>query len=809
MRITPLALAAGLLANGAAAWGQGATPPAVPASAAAPASAASAASAAGGLQASERLRSLPRGAAAAQLPTLMMAQRLSSQPDLQTVAEGKAEFRRGGMVIKADRLVYDSAEDLASATGQVRISRDGAVYSGPEMQLHVQRFEGWFLDPTFEFTQFGAGGHAERIDFLDGARSRATKAEYTSCRRDGPEEPAWVLRTDSVTLDLDANEGVAEGAVLRFLDTPILALPSLSFPLGDTRLSGWLPPTFDTDNRSGVEIAVPYYWNLAPNRDATITPRVITRRGLGLNGEYRYLEKDYKGTLNLDWLPYDRLTGRAREALQWTHEGALGGGLRVSTEGVRVSDDDWWKDFPSATRGLTPRLLPQRAALERPFALPDGEGLVYARAMRWQVLQDTSAVLVAPYERSPQIGVRLGGEAAGLVYGAEGEFNRFSLPGGELAQAGRSGGDRWHFLGDLSYPWREPGWFVVPKASVNAATYADSGLLPNTSRRVGRVIPTFSLDGGLELERTTEAFGRSFRQTLEPRLLYVLTPYRQQSQLPDYDAAAKDFNFNSIYSTNQFSGIDRVSDANLITAGVTTRFVDANSGAEALRLGLVQRYLFRPQRETAQADGTPDGPAVDKKLSDALLLGSTNLLPSWVLDGSVQYSPDTGRSVRTVIGMRYTPGPFQTVSATYRLTRGLTEQMELGWQWPVWSRQPASNRATGRSSSSASGNSCTGTLYAVGRLNYSLLDSRITDSIFGVEYDAGCWIGRIVAERLSTGSSQATTRLMLQLELVGLSRIGSNPLQVLKDNIPGYRLLRQDRSSASPTDDRLPDASNE
>ena len=318
--------------------------------------------------------------------------------------------------------------------------------------------------------------------------------------------------------------------------------------------------------------------------------------------------------------------------------------------------------------------------------------------------------------------------------------------------------------------------------------------------RATRSIPSFSLDAGFELERSTEAFGRRLHQTLEPRILYVNTPYRAQSQLPNYDSAAKDFNFVSLYSDNSFSGVDRVSDANQLTAGFTTKLVDAQSGAEVLRLGLVQRYLFRTQRVTGQADGTPDGLPLEQRLSDALLAGSTSVLPGWTLDAAVQYSPDIRRSVRSIVGARYSPGPFRTVSTTYRLARGLSEQLELGWQWPVWGTAPGSGRAALANLSAAG---CGGAWYSVGRINYSLKDRRVTDSVLGVEYDAGCWIGRVVFEQLSTGRSQATTRLLLQLELVGLSRIGSNPLQVLKDNIPGYRLLRESLGSGYPsTEDR-------
>jgi len=770
--LTPLALAAGLLAGAAVARAQGT--PAVE------------------LAPSPALQPLPRGEAARQLPIVLRADRIRNQPELETVAEGAVEFRRGGLVIRADRLAYDTPQDLASATGHVRVSRGGVIYSGPELQLRVQRFEGYFLQPEFEFTQLGAGGRAARIDFIDSARAQATRAEYTSCPRDSPEPPAWLLRADSVRLDLDRNEGVAEGAVLRFLDVPILALPALSFPLSDDRKSGWLPPSVNTDNRSGIEVSVPYYWNIAPNRDATLTPRLISRRGLGLDTEFRYLEPSDEGTLSLDWLPNDRLTRTARQSLQWNHEGRAFGRLRYGAGLVRVSDDEWWKDFPNANRSLTPRLLPLRVFAEQPFALAGGEGLLYARALRWQVLQGSDEAVVSPYERAPQLGLRLGGMAAGWQYGGEAEFNRFALPSGAAARAGRAGGDRVHLLGHVERPWRQPGWWVVPRLSLNAATYTLPDTQPGAAKRASRAIPSFSVDAGLAFERQTRAFGRAVQQTLEPRLLYVRTPYRAQSGLPNYDAAAKDFNFVSIYTDNQFSGIDRVNDAHQLTAGVTTRFVDSASGAEALRLGLVQRVLFRTQRVTAKSDGTPDGAPLDQRFSDALLLGSTSVLPGWNLDAAVQYSPDIQRSVRSIIGARYSPGPMRTISTTYRMTRGLNEQMEVGWQWPVYGAAPGA----------AGGASCKGTWYSVGRVNYSLKDSRVTDSVLGLEYDAGCWIGRFVAERLSTGRSEATTRLMLQLELVGLSRIGSNPLRVLKDNIPGYRLLREERRGASPADDR-------
>ena len=224
------------------------------------------------LRPSPALRPAPRGDAARGLPIILNAQSVTSSPGLDALAEGHAELRRGGMVLRADTLRYEQADDLAIALGHVRISRDGNVYTGPELQLKVQRFEGFFLNPTYHFARTDAGGVAQRIDFLDEQRAVATGATYTSCPADGSGAPDWLLSTDKVHLDFAANEGIAEGAVLRFYGVPILAAPRLSFPLGDERKSGWLPPSMGLDSKSGFQFSIPYYWNIAPNRDATFTP---------------------------------------------------------------------------------------------------------------------------------------------------------------------------------------------------------------------------------------------------------------------------------------------------------------------------------------------------------------------------------------------------------------------------------------------------------------------------------------------------------------------------------------------------------
>lgn len=722
-----------------------------------------------------------RGDAARNRSIVIRADRVQARPDLDTVAEGHVEFRRSGTVIRADRITYDSADDRAVAKGNVRVSRDGNHYWGPELQLQVQRFEGFFLEPHFMLGSTGAGGTAQRFEFIDASRSVAIDASYTSCPRDGSGDPDWLLKTDRVRIDLEANEGVAEGAVLRFLGVPILAVPVMSFPLTDDRKSGWLPPTINLDSKSGLELAVPYYWNIAPNRDATVTPAVLTRRGPGLLTEFRYLEPGDQGRVELDGLPNDRLLGRDRWLADFAHTGSRDGiGLHYTVDAVRVSDDDYWKDFPRAIRSFTDRLLPITANLEQVSARYGFDSRWYLGTQRWQVLSsgDPTTEIVPPYDRSMQLGVHSAGALPlGLRLDAESEVNRFTLAEG-LPSSARANGWRWHGLASLTRPWETPGTWITPKFMLNAAAYDTDQPMPDGRMQASRLIPTFSLDTGAVFERESTWFGRPHRQTLEPRVFYSNTPFREQLTLPNFDSAPIDFNTVSVFTESAFSGIDRVSDGHQITAGATTRWLDTNTGAESLRLGIAQRYLLRDLRIT------PDGAPQTQRLSDLLLDGSTSLVPNWQFDASLQYSSELSRPVRSILGVRYLPAPFHALSATYRFARGLSEQVELGWQWPVYRGDGKANPGSGR---------CGGTLYTVGRLNYSTRDSRFTDSIAGFEYDAGCWIGRFVVERLSVGRTEATTRLLLQLELVGLSRIGTNPLQVLKDNIPGYRLLREER----------------
>jgi len=713
----------------------------------------------------------------AQLPIFISGQSITGRTDLETSVQGAAMLRKGDMVIQADHLDYYQPNDLARALGNVHVNRAGNVYEGPLLELRVDAFEGFFNQPSYQFLRNGGHGQADRVDFLDHQRAVIRNATFTTCKRLPVPDwaPDWILRAGTISLDNEENVGSAQLAVLSFKGVPLLPVPYLTFPLSDQRKSGFLPPTVGLDNVTGFELAQPYYWNIAPNRDATLTPTVMTKRGVNLGTQFRYLESDYAGSVKLDWMPADRLRDTTRWGLNLDHQAHFasrwtdsGIGLNVGLN--RVSDDNYWRDFTRTNASLTQRLLSNELALQ----WQSGAFSNSARALRWQTLQDVTAPIVPPYDRLPQITTRyaqLVGTDVNLSL--EADYTQFQS---NASLTGQPNAGRLFSLLQIERPWSGAAGSLTPRLQLHATRYQFDTPLGSGQQQANRVVPSLSLDGTVVFERDTSFFGRSLRQTLEPRAFYVNTPYRDQSLLPNYDSGANDFNLSTIFTENAFVGNDRISDSNLLTLGVTSRLLDPQTGAEAARLGVAQRLRFQNQNVTL-----PGGTPATDRISDILVGGAIHWSPRWSFDGSFQFNPDTESTVRSALSASYRPGSYRTVSAAYRFQRNASEQLDLSWQWPLSFPQIATADAGVPGSR----------WYSVGRLNYSLADRKLVNSVLGFEYDAGCWLGRIVLERLQTSTASATQRVMFQLEFVGFSRLGVSPLKTLQDNIQGYRTLRE------------------
>jgi len=545
--------------------------------------------------------------------------------------------------------------------------------------------------------------------------------------------------------------------------------------------------------QSGQEISAPYYWNIAPNRDATLYPTIMSRRGIDMAGDFRYLEPSYSGTVRGDYLPNDQLRDMDRWGISAQHAQPylplpLLGNSSLNLNINRVSDDNYWKDFAGASSSLTQRLLSNDATLGWNWS-----GVTMsARAQRWQVLQDASSPIVPPYDSAPQLTARYDRPDlwGGLDTQLRADYTHFTHSIDDLVRTSfpttpevvQPDGQRSYLLGQVSRTWQAPGWFVTPKAQAQMRYYSfDTPLATNSLDSASVTVPTASLDSGLIFERPASVFGHGFTQTLEPRAFYVYTPYRNQNYLPNYDSAQLDFNFASIYSENPYSGNDRIADNNLLTLGATTRFLDSESGAEAARFAVAQRLRFQDQQVVLPGQTTP----ISDRLSDSLFGASLSYVPQWSFDSFMQYNFKYKQSIRSTLGARYNPGDYRTVSFGYSRQQGQSEQIDLGWQWPLNNLWGDRGLNLGRGQGQGPGR-----WYSVGRLDYSLRDAALIDGIMGLEYDAGCWIGRIVMQRTQTGTD-VNKRLLFQLEFVGFSRLGSSPLETLKQNIPRYQFLRE------------------
>ncbi len=748
-------------------------------------------------------------------PLHISADSIRGQVDVRVRAEGNVELQQGENELRAREIDYTHSDGQTRAQGDVRIKHVSGSYKAERADVKLQANEGVIENTHFDFSpserveqvritegprttiQTNAGfGQAKKLRILDAERSEAQDISYSMCRKnEGPaDKQDWFFEAEHLSIDRFQNVGLAKGVRLNFLGQRFPKIPSISFALDDGRKSGWLPPSFGAESRDGFSFGIPYYWNIAPNRDATITPYLRTNRGLDLGGEFRYLEDRYSGEIQANFLPKDRLKSINRWGLNLQHRQqiTLGAGLNPIALNLlyqKVSDDDYWKDFSKSLAGLSGRLQNQRATLH--FA--QNGWTIQAGAQSWQTLQDLSDPnnsIVPPYNRLPFANVRYKYEnLKGFDVDVMADVNYFEADKTKTKQANAN---RWVGAVQVAYPIQTQGWFIKPKLGIQANRYNFDELLPQLStNRFSNVataqfiVPTFSLDAGLALERETKLGNQVVRQTLEPRAFYVYSPERQQSGIPSYDTALRDFNFASIFTENAFSGFDRVSDSHTVTLGLTSRFLQEKTGKQILKLNWAQRLRLDNQNVTL-----PSGVAVKDRLSDQLYGATMNINDQWAFDTTIQFNPDTKRTVRSLVGLRYSPSKFRTVSLAYRLQRNESEQYDFGWQWPLRDLTSVLYKEPDSDSSSKT-TDCPGSWYSVGRINYNKKDRKLANALLGLEYDAQCWVGRFVVEQTQLGSNSRNTRYMLQLELVGLSRInlGSNPLTTLKQVIPKYEIL--------------------
>jgi len=722
-------------------------------------------------------------AAKPKTPTTIEAERIEGISELEVTARGDVEFQREDLSIFSQFLRFNQEFGRVEADGGVRMQRGLDRFFGPRLRYNTLEDTGVFEESNFvmqgEVSTMRV--RAERTEFLGRNHYRITRGAFTSCE---PSREDWRIEAREFILDRENEVGSVKDARLKFFDTTLLVMPSASFSLDNQRKSGFLAPYYSQNSRRGVEVAAPYYLNLAPEYDATFIPTVMTKRGTQLKSEGRYLDRDYFGEARYEYMPQDQVLNRTRSAFSLQHMHRFSPQLWARLDLNKVSDARYFVDLSSRVNQVSAGVLQQLGQVGYSGTTRQGWGYsAFGQLQRFQTLQDPLAPITPPYDRLPQLNFTVGKTDLGGRFDliAPAEYVRFSHP--SLVE-----GDRLRVYPTLTAPYLSPGYFVTPKIGAHYAGYRLDRTQPGQSDRPAATVPWMSLDTGMIFERGVNWFGQSLTQTLEPRAFYVYAPRVNQDQIPLFDTGVPDFNFTQLFSENRFSGGDRFGDANQLTLAGTSRLLGPG-GIEMLRATIGQRYYFQDERVAL----TPGGPLRTRGESD--LLGSIGgrLGRAFTFDASMQYNQQDSRAQKYSVAARYAPEIAKVISASYRFNRDITtttlpgalptaaavgspflRQVDIAGQWPVmpgW--------------------------YAIGRFNYSFSDRRLLEGIAGVEYNAGCWVFRAAIQRLQAAAATTSSGVFFMLEFNGLGSLGSDEiLTMLRRSVPGYAVT-------NPSDPRM------
>lgn len=654
---------------------------------------------------------------------------------------GPVEIHQGNRTLSARDAHYNTNDQSVDAHGNVDYSDPTVAISGEAAQWSSVA-GGRFEHAQFNLPTRSAHGSADAIDLAANGLLTLRNVEYTAC-------PAgyhdWLLNAREIDIDQQAQVGVGHDVRVEFMGVPLMYLPVISFPVGESRKSGFLFPNFGQSTRNGLELSVPYYFNLAPNYDATVTPGIMMKRGVTLAGEFRYLTEQSRGEFKADWLPSDASAHRERSYLRFDDVTDFNESLRFETNLAAASDSNYFQDFGQGPEGTSVEYLKRVARV----TYLDDHWRASALVEQFQTIDQTILPPDRPYARAPQLLVD-GNWLFGKNWGLElaGETVEF------LRDTGAKG-LRYGFDPTLSYSWRQPGWYLVPSVGLRSIGYALSDA-PTGSASPRVIAPMGTFDAGMTFERY---FGDRV-QTLEPRVLYTYVPYRDQSSQPLFDTALPDFNLIQLFNSQRYVGGDRIADANQLALGATTRLLDTASGRQFVSATLGQIYYFSPPRVRLPNEPMTPSPAS----SD--LIGQVNIaaLGHFNVQLGEQWNPHLGESALSEIRLQYQPEADKVANIGYRYRQGLLEQVESSAAWPISSRWR---------------------LY--GREVYSLRDHGGIESLGGFEFKSCCFRVRIIARHfVATRTGSRDTSITLQLELNGLSTVGEKADAFLERSIRGY-----------------------
>ena len=703
-------------------------------------------------------------------PTDIEGDELQDTAAQKTLVQGNVQLRRGDQFLGTDRLTYNSETGDYTADGSVRYQDSGMRIVADRAEGNQESDTHTISDLRYQLIERRGNGGADRIE-LRGTQGALLGSTYSTCE---PSQRAWELRASRIDIDTEKGMGVARNATVRIGKIPVLYVPWLTFPIDDRRRTGLLYPSISLSGRNGFDWKQPIYINLAPNYDATLTPRIMSDRGIVLGGQFRWLYEQGRGEMSGNWMPKDKLPENdpARYLLAPNGAPIAGATLPDSNRGQFglgathnfnpswyasaalgwVSDTHYLEDFSNSLYGVSSYSIRSEAGL-----FGRGENWTAAlMADHYQLADYTLTEANLPFDRLPRA-VAHWAMPFGRVFeaGIDAEGVRFDH---EVFDAG----SRLDLKPYVSMDLQGASWFVRPKL---AWRYTGYQLDDPLAVRLGgdaspsRSLPIASVDAGVYFDRLTDLFGKRYLNTLEPRLYYLNVPYRDQSGLPLFDTGPMTFSWGQLFRDNRYTGPDRQTDANQLTTALTTRLISQGDGRERLAASIGQIRYFDGSEVTV-----PGEVAVERGKS--AWIADVGVSPSdrWTINGTYQWDPKFRRQDLASLRARYLIGDTGVVNVGYRYRRDLIEQADLSFLYPInqnWS--------------------------LVGRYYYSIFDRKELETIAGVQWESCCLAVRVVGRRyLRNRTGELNNSIQVEFELKGLGSAGQDSGRVLRRAILGY-----------------------
>lgn len=670
---------------------------------------------------------------------------------------GNVLIERHLLRLRADEVIHDRDQQRLDLKGNIQADTDGMTLSADSGWLKLDSNLGELHNTHYSIQESHLSGKTPLFSISPDKKTSLIDTQFSTC----PESQLdWHLDTAYLELDQESATGTAKHTILWVKDVPVLYLPWIQFPLGDERRSGLLMPNMGSSSSNGFDMSLPWYWNIASNQDATITPRYLRKRGDMLQTSYRYLGQNSRSNLDIEYLENDKLLDDKRYLLHLDNQTQLNEHLRLRLLANDASDNEYLKDLGSNID------LANITHLERNAQLHYRQGNWQAGllAQAYETIDTTIAIDNRPYRRLPQLNLK-GSETlislgeATINASLSSEWVEFKHESDNKIQ-----GSRLHMFPQLSLPLEGNAWFVTPALGYMHTQYDIKDTNGDSIETSNRSISVSSLDTGLFFER--ELNGGNWLQTLEPRLYYLHIPYSDQSNLPLFDTAEQSFSFASLFRENRFNGIDRIGDANQATLSLSSRLLDKTDGTEFMSFSLGRIFYFEDQQVTL--DNT-----INTANSSDIISEISGQVNRWNARASVQWDTETKQSDKRTIQLNYKASDKAIFNLGYRFHRdpldelSNIEQGHMAFAWPISSRYSL-----------------------LGRWNYSLTEERDIDSLLGLEYESCCWALRIISQRYLTDDNTQPydTSLMFQFVLKGFGSISDKAAtDTLKRAILGYQ----------------------